>query len=381
MRCTVLLAWLGLVAFTPSAFGADLFRIRLASNPNIYPGCQADLVFLIDHLRMPLPPGPPDPAKKIDALTFGVQLPSPLIYVSHSYSGTYLRAFLGQDPDYSAVRPVTGGATVAIVPDLEMAVAIPEGASQSVLKIRVTVPGGTPLQTIPVSFVGNLGSPAVPVHFSLPQGILIPTVQNGSVRVVSGTCSIRALGGFYGAAVGQLSDEAAPPAAEPDPTDDFDWGDHSNPAALDFPEPTEAELEVVWLVQYAEASPARETARAGMVGANLAAPPTPSTAVNESPLADGPEATAEDASATTPTPRRDAVRRLMEYAFGVGPPPLNSGAADIDKDGRVTIADAHLLARWQCGETGVAVAEVPVFPDEASVEPDPAAGAAPAGSE
>lgn len=224
-----------------SADAADLDRLGLLAAGDIFPGCTQDLVILADHTRWPVPPGPPDPARALEALSFGVQLPSPLEYVSHTFDGTYLKTQLGHDPDFASVRPVTGGVTVGLVMDLEMQEKLPEGINQSILKIKVRVPSSTPVGTVLApTLVGTLGNPTVPLEMLLRLGSVTPVTKNGKLKVVAGTCWVPGAC-FTPAAVVLLP--AEPEVSEETESEELpeaiDWAD---PSTIPFEEPAPGEL-------------------------------------------------------------------------------------------------------------------------------------------
>lgn len=233
---------------------ADLYRLRMLPLPTLYPGCTTDIQVVVDHTRWPFPGPPLDPTKALQGFSFGLTLPVPLQFVSSTYAGTHLQQQLAGDPWFSGVRAVPGSVTVGVLCDDTLDKALSEGTSQIVIKIRVTVPPGTPPQTLSLNFVAGLGSPPVPLTFAMPQLAVVPAVQGRTLTVGSGTCLAPTLGGFAPALVALplQSAEGEPAAAgevpAADPADEETWGDEEpppDPSELEFPEPTEDELIVV----------------------------------------------------------------------------------------------------------------------------------------
>ncbi len=219
--------------------------------PDIHPGCTTDVDVVVDNTRWPFPGPPLDDSKKLQAFSFGLTLPAPLGYVSHTFNGTHLKQILQGDPWYAAVRPVSGGITVAVVLDSQMQNALPEGTSQIVIKIRVRVPLGTPSQQLTLNFSNTLGNPVVPVQFVMPVGAVIPAVQPRTVNVVPGTCMLRPIDGFWPAIVGMPQDagssEPLSASSEDSTLPDGESELPPDPSTLEFPEPTQEELEVHYL--------------------------------------------------------------------------------------------------------------------------------------
>ncbi|MCI0635220.1 MAG: proprotein convertase P-domain-containing protein, partial [Actinobacteria bacterium] len=221
------------------------YRVTALPASDLYPGCTTEIGILVDHSRFPYTP-PPDPNRRLQALSFGLALPAPLQYAGYTFDGTYLKQQLGGNPDFAAVQAVAGGVTVGMVLDMELINALPEGLNQSVIKIRVTIPAGTAPQNILVTPVATLGNPVVPLELVMPIGSVSPVGRRGTVHVVSGTCAIQSLRGWIPAAAGMLQ-ETTGSEKDGDTTDDSkspthytdsDW-DISDPASLPFEEPSE----------------------------------------------------------------------------------------------------------------------------------------------
>ncbi len=250
-RVLVLALSLCLIVLVTDADGADLYRLASSASGPLYPGCTVEVAITCDHSRFPTQT-PLDPNRALRALSFGLELPAPLQYAGYTFDGTYLKQFLGQNPDFAAVNAVTGGVTIGIVLDWDVAQSLPEGLNQSIIKIRVGVPAGTPSQTIPLNIVGTLGSPVVARELLMPLGLVTATARNGRVTITAGTCSIGPAGGFWPAAVGLLQSdpdanaestkEEVDPADKPGYYTDSDW-DISDPTTLPFEEPTPDELQ------------------------------------------------------------------------------------------------------------------------------------------
>ncbi|MCI0651788.1 MAG: hypothetical protein L0Z55_07880 [Planctomycetes bacterium] len=204
MACVCFLAfsWLG-----SSLEGADLFRLRILPIPDTKPNCNVEIKIVVDHVRVPLPPGPPDSTKFLQAFTFGLELPSWLQYLNHTYDGTHLKQALGQDPWYSSVRVVPSGLTVAVVFDSAMAAGLEEGQSQIVLRLFARVASGTPPQTAWIRFRDNLGTPNVPISLAMRgPNVVVPQVMDRSFNVGSGTCMKLPGLRYHAAAVGCLQE-------------------------------------------------------------------------------------------------------------------------------------------------------------------------------
>ncbi len=240
-----------LVGSVTRADAADLYRLASSASGPLYPGCTVEVAITCDHSRFPTET-PLDPNRALRALSFGLELPAPLQYAGYTFDGTYLKQQLGQNPDFAAVRGVTGGVTIGIVLDMELAQSLPEGLNQSIIKIRIGVPAGTPSQTIPLNIVGTLGSPVVARELVMPLGSVTPTVRNGRVTITSGTCAIAPFGGYRPAAVGLLQGAVEDSSAanlgdeeQPGYYTDSTW-DISDPTSIPFEEPKDDELTEEW---------------------------------------------------------------------------------------------------------------------------------------
>ncbi len=326
-------------------------------------------------------PPPPDPSRALQALSFGLVLPSPIEFVSATYNGTHLQQMIGSDPWFSGVRAVQGGVTVGVVLDDQMQQTMPEGTSQIVIKIRVSVPVGTPPGTHTIQFSGSLGTPQVPLLMVMPIGSVTPATQPRTLTVTAGTCMARPLDGYYPAVVGQVvenssstaEDQADPSASEGETSgDDGDAEPPPDPSELEFPEPTPEELEVQWNeVAATEPTTAEEEASpaAAEVAPSEAAPiggadPEP---VADAPVPSEPAQVADvpceptcpgssaecfvrgdvngDGTVELESPDNDYVR-LRDYLKG-GEPPDCLDAADVNDDGRISLADAVHLLTWK----------------------------------
>ena len=233
----------------------DLYRLRMLPIADLHPGCSTTIEVVVDHTRYPTQT-PLDPNRSLFGLAFGLTLPSPLEFESASFAGTHLKQTLGHDPWYSGVREVPGGITVAIVGDPYLQNLLPEGKSQIVIKLTVSVPASAQIQQHTLSFT-DFGEPKRNLWLSMPIGDVIPKTQSATLDVVTGTCSVAPKPRrFWPAAVGQLAQPSPPATTPPELAEEVEGALEIEEAEIEefpdtedlpFPEPTDEELEVVWL--------------------------------------------------------------------------------------------------------------------------------------
>ncbi len=362
---------------------ADLYRLRMLPIPTLYdgPNCTTEISVVCDHTRYPVPPPPPDPSRALYALSFGLELPAPLEFVSATFNGTHLQQMIGGDPWFSGVQAVTGGVTVGILLDDTLDAVMPEGISQIVIKIKVKVPQNTPSQTLTIRFRDNLGTPPVRLELVMPIGSVIPATQDRTVSVVHGVCALMApMQGFYAAAVGQLAEES-PESEEGEEVVAADADDMAgesadaefnvpDPSELEFPEPTEDELAVRWIEEL-DAAAQEETGEAPQPPDSSTVldpgsdPPVP--AAHELPDATSAPPPIDDCAPSPPASAEacflrgdangDGVVELESadndldwirgyVVSGTHVPPCMDGA-DVNDDGVISIPDIVYLVRWR----------------------------------
>ncbi|MCI0650385.1 MAG: hypothetical protein L0Z55_00730 [Planctomycetes bacterium] len=292
-------------SFVNTLEGADLYRLRMLSIPDLHPGCTTECMVVVDHTRWPFPGPPLDSTKALQAFSFGLTLPPPLEYVSHTFNGTHLQQMIQGNPWYASVRPVAGGVTVGVVFDSQMQKTMPEGTSQIVLKLTLSVPAGTPSQQLTLQFRGDLGNPDVPIQFVMRGGNVTPAVQPRTVNVTPGTCFIpcfespssycytarqphqpehRFIAWYPAVAAGVapsgalcLISAASPDAQGDAPVEEAEVGagdvaeepegeEPPDPSTLEFPEPTADEL-----VESAPSVPSQDPPAPGLVSAEAGA--------------------------------------------------------------------------------------------------------------
>ncbi|MCI0650559.1 MAG: dockerin type I domain-containing protein [Planctomycetes bacterium] len=289
---------------------------------------------------------------------------------------------IGSDPWFSGVRAVQGGVTVGIVLDDALQQSMPAGTSQIVIKITVRVPQGTAPATFGIQFSGTLGTPDVPLEMVMPIGSVVPVTQPASLRVIQGTCMIAPIDGYFPAAVGQVLEEEVPgaePAAEPAPapatTDENENEPPPDPSELDFPEPTEEELEVTWKYQAEQDSTglpsealAADHSDEVATGSSAEIPQTPASddaaAESAEQQSDTPPCTPDCPGSDIPCFLRGDVNgngavefdsadsdevHLRNYLYKGGTAPPCMDAADVNDDGAVSHFDLMMLLAWHLG--------------------------------